>query len=547
MKNRYFYYICVCVFTVATLLFACIQDPTTDNPTRKEKQALSIAEAQAFFESQIAQTAITRSGGERKTGGLTPGEFTPQWKNAVTAQNNRIASVDVPILSQYKYRAIRSEFKNGKAKAYTVGVTQKLIVVKSRNSEKIAQYILTLVPDRTYFAKNKGNLCNKFIHNGEKNEFSGLAYYATPDGRTIRINAYVKGKKVRGVYIDYHNVDETKARLKALKQQYAVAFQRAMNVQTRSFGEDDFYDCPFCQDAGCEACQPFYCDVCGGDGCPFCTGEIPPVEIIYCGKCGNPIDNCTCDDVCPICGSDPCMCCPDCFAYPCTCDDSEICPFCGNDPCTCCPDCGSPDCNGECQENIESGGNSGEDDNKKDDDDTTIEYHGIQITGTAEEQQWMKSCLNAIAQSDIGKQILQKISSLNIQIKCVDSIPNYPNAAALAHSDGTIDCTTCPNGVLFEELFHQYQYNTPPTDQLRGNREFEAKCADAIGADEGLNMGSTQEFWDIFRDYMNNPNTENLNKAINTLRNEGYSDNQYPINTAGDMLPHFRSLGLIKN
>ena len=44
------------------------------------------------------------------------------------------------------------------------------------------------------------------------------------------------------------------------------------------------------------------------------------------------------EDPCDVCGSEDCMCCPDCNAYPCDCDDdSDLCPDCGNplDECDC--------------------------------------------------------------------------------------------------------------------------------------------------------------------------------------------------------------------
>lgn len=406
--RRYFIYICIVLFTMG-LLYACVRDNVDAyrSPQNDSSTLLSVAEAREFFENQFLQTTKTRSEGLHKPKGMHPGEFTPDWDAAEVSQNNKIASVDVRILPQCRYRAIRSEFKNGKAKAYTANITQKLIVIKGKRQDKLGQYILTLVPDRTYFAKNKGDISDKFIQAGEKNGFSGVAFYSTLQGRTVRINIFANGKKVKGLYLDPEKSDEVQVALKKLKQQYPIKFQRNGNARTRSFGfgEDDEdgicpncggsgcsecsgYNCWYCMDNGCEYCQPssgeceycsgagctycqgeipFYCEVCGGVGCSFCTGEVPPVETTYCNYCWRPISDCICglicdycgeypcicDLFCGMCGQFPCACCPDCFTYPCICSDDndydKLCSFGyyhNGEECDCCGICMGP-CHGD--------------------------------------------------------------------------------------------------------------------------------------------------------------------------------------------------------
>ena len=138
-------------------------------------------EAREFFENKIEKSATKGSGKAtcKNNKGLTTGEFTPQWNKAKISQNDIIGSVGVPIISEFRYMAIRSEFVKGKAKAYSVMLSQQLLVVKGKQNNKISQYILTLIPNRAYYSKNKGDISDKFLHTGDKGGFSGIAIYST--------------------------------------------------------------------------------------------------------------------------------------------------------------------------------------------------------------------------------------------------------------------------------------------------------------------------------------------------------------------------------
>lgn len=205
MKKIYFYLCSSIIILLVLGMFSCIKEyyHNDTEDTAPSEISMSIEEAKAYFESQIidVDTRSDNNDDVPQATGLTPGDFTPKWDQAKTSQNKKLASVDVPINTQYRYNAIRSEFHNGCSKAYSVKITQKLIVVKDIQRNKKSQYILTLIPDKEYYAKNKGDISDKFLNSGDKGEFSGIAiYYSVYRGKTYRVNKYKNGEKIAGVH-----------------------------------------------------------------------------------------------------------------------------------------------------------------------------------------------------------------------------------------------------------------------------------------------------------------------------------------------------------
>ena len=140
--------------------------------------SLSVEEARRYFESEYGTLSVTKTvNGEARVPWLMPGDITPMWEKAVESWKGNTASVDVEVIPTYRYRAVRSEFRNGKAEAYSVDVYQKLVVVNDlvkkeegreqafEVMEEQVKYYFShpgdAVEDATYLITNFGNILDK--------------------------------------------------------------------------------------------------------------------------------------------------------------------------------------------------------------------------------------------------------------------------------------------------------------------------------------------------------------------------------------------------
>lgn len=205
--------------------------------SRQENEFFSVDEAQKFFENSF----ITTRSNNKKYKHLDPGDFTPKWREAKISKDNRIASVDIPIQSKYRFRSMRSESNNGKVDTYSVEITQKLIVIKNKLTKEKVQYIMTLIPDKSYYAKNKGNISQSFWHLGNKNNFTGVVIYTDPIlNLPVRIDKYKNGNKEDGVSFQTTRDKLPERFAKMRKLIGIIKIQRGVSLATtRSNGEDD--------------------------------------------------------------------------------------------------------------------------------------------------------------------------------------------------------------------------------------------------------------------------------------------------------------------
>ena len=79
---------------------------------------------------------------------------------------------------------------------------QKLIIVKDVKSERMSQYILTLIPSKAYDARYGSSVCDRFITRSDKGGFSGVAVYSCVySAYTARVDTYKDGVKREGVFL----------------------------------------------------------------------------------------------------------------------------------------------------------------------------------------------------------------------------------------------------------------------------------------------------------------------------------------------------------
>lgn len=130
-EKAFYFYVALYSFCLVLVATGCQDDLYINNGQTKEAfKDFSMEEAKASFENQMLNTmkaSRTTSNGKPI---ITPGEFTPLWEQATASARGRLLCYDVPIENDIHYKAIYSTYHNGKAKAHTVNLYQKLIVVK---------------------------------------------------------------------------------------------------------------------------------------------------------------------------------------------------------------------------------------------------------------------------------------------------------------------------------------------------------------------------------------------------------------------------------
>lgn len=294
-------------FVIPLLLYSCINDPGLEHepappPTDK---LLTVGEARAYFEQQI--THETRSGHARST--FLPENFTPEWNDAIQAENGKVTRVDVPIRSNTRLRALRSEYTDCAAQPYIVDVAVKLVVLQKFGLKShLSQYLMLLVPDRAYYANHKNGMDEIVPESDDMKNYSGYAiYYQLYSNKPSYISKYSKGGIVEhlGLTNEQEGYEERVKQMQIILSQ--IRFAKSSCVQTRIGGEIDeviIYGCGNCR---CSPCQ--------------CGNQPYPTEPSGCSNCG--CDPCQCsNDACSACQSNPCQC-----------HNNNTCPFCGNDSC----------------------------------------------------------------------------------------------------------------------------------------------------------------------------------------------------------------------
>lgn len=449
-KNKNIYYSSLFLFLGLFLYISCVDDVIV-HPDTSEQSYLSVREAKSFFESNYTSSYSRNASTPNDSGRLSPGNFTPLWEKSFVGSNNHVGSVEVPISPEYRYKAIRCDFKNGKPHAYIVDVSQKLIVMKGRHTEEMTQYLLTLIPDKDYYRSHKGNISNNFHHTGEKNGYSGLAVYTHVfTSKIMAVGKYHDGILVSNVFLP-SGKKTAESRISVAKALLdGIRIPKFKLSASRSFGEEEIEipGCMFCGQDACEClvivdeCQCGNCDQCGYSTC------------FWCG-----MDPCVCDMYCPWCGMEPCEC-------------DDISSGCGY--------CGDTNCNGECQD---SGGNIGDIDEDKDENIINAKDLFRNSKMTATNWQIINNMLNKIMKNCMGNALVAGLyAALN---GATLSIQFSESGGGGFHFDGqtsgiTIGMNSVESNVLFHEMWHAYQAYQETQSSFKGsllNQEIEAHYA----------------------------------------------------------------------
>lgn len=272
-----------------------------------EHKNFTLHEAKEFFNENTMQLAVTsRSMQDDGAIRLSAGEFTPDWDKAVASAKNGLMCYDVPIDCEHTYKAVMLSKENKTLTLDAVDVYQKLIIVKSRTTDEVGQYLLTLVPDIAYERQHQGKVADLFINAGNKGRFSGVAIYSIPGlDLIVRANRYINGIKEKGIFMSGSD-KEMKDKvfwLKSIMRPFQLF--RNPNIQSRTVkGEAEILDWAMTPGYRVEQSGYYYflLDNTGlrvhemfdvdGDGTPDTHTE-------FC--CGYSIDPDTEEELCPYC------------------------------------------------------------------------------------------------------------------------------------------------------------------------------------------------------------------------------------------------------
>ncbi len=242
MKKIAYIYTVLCAIVMVITVVNCKDEDLLESRLQTDMKDFSLEEAKNFFQTQARDNLmLSRSLDNKKNETVSPGDFVPNWDAAVGSVNNGLACYDIPITPTYHFKAIYVDERSGKPSAGKVNVYQKLVIVKDVKSNRMDQYILTLIPSQLYDSRNGVQTCNNFINCADKGGFTGVALYSCVYSQvTARISTYKNGVKTGGVFLlnasGKTNLSDKYEQARTLAS--TVYIQKKKMVLTR--GEDDY-------------------------------------------------------------------------------------------------------------------------------------------------------------------------------------------------------------------------------------------------------------------------------------------------------------------
>jgi hypothetical protein len=449
-----------------------------------DKKTLSVTEAKDVFRQKVRdyeKLKTQRQVNTKKT--FFPDDYTPQWNKAVRSENEYIWSMDIPILTNKRLMVTHRE----KTDTIYIPASQKLVIIKNKESGKKYMYILTLMPDKECGSKFKNNIEKTYTHAGNVSNFTGIAVYSTWDGKVIEIKR--QGKK-NVIQLNFKNT-------KINRDEKTKKFERITSDMGGLvlMGGDDWY-----------------------------LGEIEGAEVTWCQECWNRIDMCTCwnIDYCSTCGYSICRC-----------DEYQDDP---NDPNNqACPNCGRINCDGSCESgnNGEGGGGGGEDGGNTEPPPQEPPHAYDDWDMDEKTKQELTDAFDSLYNDCVGKILMESVPD-NFKVRYNPSV----NLMSYNGSLSTLSWAMYTGDGIYmyavvEEFFHIYQRQQGRSVIQNGkimnliNLETEAKIAAykytlVHGLDESTNWHRTS--WEnkekkLMDNYLKNPTADNYNAVLNFVKN----------------------------
>jgi uncharacterized repeat protein (TIGR02543 family) len=154
---------------------------------------ITIKEAAEVFQQKIRSYEILKGKGNLPENPLLPGDYTPQWDNAVYSENEYVWSIEAPIISS---RRLKTSHTNEK-QPWSAVVNQKIVVIKNKETKITEMFVLSLIPDRECFRKHRSRRERLYTHLGNTAEFSGTAVYTLWEGTNVAVNEHTDKKVSR--------------------------------------------------------------------------------------------------------------------------------------------------------------------------------------------------------------------------------------------------------------------------------------------------------------------------------------------------------------
>lgn len=208
---------------VVVLMVTSCNDGLTHEPVVEVENALTLDEAEAYFEQTMMQMPEEiRNMGFNE---LVPKDLVPEWSESVSTHYGNISCLNVPIKSREHFQG--RYMQSGEERVVTIA--QKLVLLKNRDTSEKALFVLALIPCYGYEDAHEGeDIADLFVQGGSKNGFSGLALFIRPEtGIVFCVSSFINGHRTD---IATSSSDKaTKARL--TKQASRVKFYRVKSAK----------------------------------------------------------------------------------------------------------------------------------------------------------------------------------------------------------------------------------------------------------------------------------------------------------------------------
>ncbi len=185
---------------LAAAFFACRQELFEKEGT---EPALTVKEAQAWFESSQFEFLLLKSGNKEKKTKVAK----PEWKGAFATRNDKVEIVETHIVTNGGFGfATESAYEHWKATnnpGYMTSLT-RLVVMKYRKSGEMVSFLMTIVGDKEYLETKQFKMWGNTYLKKEK-DFSGLVLFHSPAGEFVNGWRFTNGEVTHIVNVNFEN------------------------------------------------------------------------------------------------------------------------------------------------------------------------------------------------------------------------------------------------------------------------------------------------------------------------------------------------------
>lgn len=146
-------------------------------------ESSKIDAARLYFEDAISRAAS--SGITMKNNTWSPGEITPEWKNAIYKKSGQYEFLFIPVLAQNHYLAEERIARKSGMEYYRVRVSQFLAIRRNIGGD-YSMVCFSLIPSKEYYRDNKNKVVEKFLESSSYyGDFTGRVVYHSVAGGTL--------------------------------------------------------------------------------------------------------------------------------------------------------------------------------------------------------------------------------------------------------------------------------------------------------------------------------------------------------------------------